>query len=260
MKTTLLALFLSVTLLACKEQKNEKVIHPRDLKLGESFNEFPKVKGEGLAFVKIDSGRKLGDTYAIKFKDTLIAVQDDPKPLADKFFLMRFLNTQKTAVLAQVADSSNLVSPFYIISLKDGETDAIKLERASNGKDDKKVTIGLQEISLSTVLVNNDFVVTLINGMVYPLKRQNDAERIQGRFLLNSGDRSTLVFATSNSLYQVNYKTGETFNLPVTQGKLNAATFTKDIMQNYSWEKSAKGSMFLKEYDSNKIVDLSDFK
>lgn len=260
MKTIVLALFLSVALLACKEQKNEKVIHPRNLKLGERFNEFPKVKGEGLAFVKVDSGRKMGDVYAVKFKDTIISIQDDPKPLANKFFLMRFLNTQKTAILAQVADSSNLVSPFYIISLKDGQTDAIKLERASNGRDDKKITVGLQEISLSTVLINNDFVVTLINGAVYPLKRQNDAERIQGRYLLNSGDRSTIVFATSNSLYQVNYKTGETFNLPVTPGKLNAATFTKDIMQNYRWQKTPKGASFLKEYDNNEIVNLSDFK
>ncbi|MFC3559806.1 hypothetical protein [Pedobacter jamesrossensis] len=260
MKKTLIALFLSAALFACKDQKIEKIIHPRDLKPNESFNEFPKVKGDAFAFVKVDSGKKLGDVYAIKFKDTVISVQNDPKPLADKFFVSRFLNTQKTALLAQVADSSDLVSPFYIISLKNGQIDAIKLERASIGKDDKKVTAGLQEISLSIVLVNNDFVVTLINGNVYPLKRQNDSERIQGRFLLNSADKNTLIFATANSLYQVNYKTGETYDLIVAPGKLNAATFTKDIMQNYRWEKTPKGTSFLKEYDSNKILELSDFK
>lgn len=260
MKKTLVALLLSLAFIACKEQKKEKIIQARNLKLNEAFNEFPKVKGEGLNFVKVDSGDKTDDIYTIKFKDTLISIQDNSKPIANKFILSRFLNTQKTAVLVQTADSLNLVSPFYIISLKDGQIEAIRLTRPSYGAKDKKVSVGLQELSLSTVLINNDFIITLINGNVYPLKRQNEGERIQGRFFLKSGDKNTLVFATDNSLYQVNYKTGETVDLPVVPGKLHAETFFKDIMQNYTWEKSEKGALFLKDNDSNKIFDLSEFK
>jgi len=260
MKITFVAFFLSVALMACKQEKLEKTYEPRALKTGERFNEFPKVKGDALKIVRVDSGKKEGDLFVLKFKDTAIFVQDSPKPLANKFFQPRFLNSQKTAALVQVADGSGLVSPFYIISLKNESPEVIKLDRPSAGANDSKVTSGLQELSLSTVLVNNDFIITLINGQVYPVKRQNDAERIQGKFLFNSSDKKTLVFATSNSLYQVNYITGETINLPASASTLNPATVASNVQQNYHFRQNSKGSLFLEKNDEDKIVDISEFK
>ncbi|GGI29326.1 hypothetical protein [Pedobacter mendelii] len=260
MKTTLAALFLSIALFSCKQEKLEKTYTPRDLRFGESFNETTKSKEDVLKISKIDSGKKDGDIFELKFKDTLITILDRPKPMATKFLSPRFLNTQKTAAIAQVADGSGLVSPFYIVALNNGKPEVIKLSRPSNGANDSKITVGLQEVSLSTILINNDYVVTVINGRVFPVKRQNDGERIQGRFLLNSADKSTLVFAMANSLYQVNYLTGETFNLPVSAQTLDPKTILNNIQQNYSWQKNKKGTLFLKENDNNRIIDISEFK
>ncbi|MCZ4221894.1 hypothetical protein [Pedobacter rhodius] len=260
MKTIVFALFLSVTLFSCKQEKLENTYTPRVLNVGESFNEFPKEKGDALKIVKIDSGRKEGDLFVLKFRDTAILILDKPKPLANRFYQPRFLNTQKTAALVQVADGSGLVSPFYIVSLKNEKPEVIKLDRPSAGANDSKVTAGLQELSLSTVLINNDYIVTLINGKVYPVKRQNEAERIQGKFLFNSSDKKTLVFATANSLYQVNYITGETVNLSVPAATLNPETVASNVQQNYHFKENSKGSLFLEKNDDNKIVDISEFK
>lgn len=260
MKATLLAILLSVTLFSCKQKQLEKTYTPRTLNAGESFNEFPKVKGDALKMFKVDSSHKEGDLFVLKFRDTAILILDNPKPLATKFYQPRFLNSQKTAALVQVADSSGLVSPFYIVSLENEKPEVIKLNRPSAGANDSKITAGLQELSLSTVLINNDYIVTLINGKIYPVKRQNDAERIQGKFLFNSGDKKTLVFATDNSLYQVNYITGETVNLPVPATTLNPETVAGNVQQNYHFKQNSKGSLFLEKNDDNKIVDISEFK
>ncbi|RNL54232.1 hypothetical protein [Pedobacter jejuensis] len=259
MKTTFLALILSVILFSCKQEKLEKTYTPRALVNGESFNETTKSKEDALKLVKVDSGKKDGDVYAITFKDTSIFIQDNPKPLVKQFKAPRFLNTQKTAAIVQVADGTGLVSPFYIVALKDGIPEVVKLDQESNGANDSKFTVGLQEISLSTFLINNDFVVTIINGRVYPVKREHDNERIQGKFLLNSADKSTLVFAMEKSLYQVNYLTGETFDLPVSAETLNPQTIIKNIQQDFSWQKNNKGTLFLKKYDNDRIIDISEF-
>lgn len=260
MKTRFLLFILSFALLSCKQEKLEKTYMPRALANGESFNEFPKDKGNALKVFKVDSGGKEGDLFVLKFRDTAILIQDDPKPLATKFYQPRFMNSQKTAALVQVADSSGLVSPFFIISLKNEKPEVIKLDRASTGANDSKITAGLQELSLSTVLVNNDYIITLINGKIYPVKRQNDSERIQGKFLFSSGDRKTLIFATDNSLYQVNYITGETANLPAPASILDPATVAKNVQQNYHFKQNSKGSLFLEKNDDDKIVDISEFK
>jgi len=260
MKTRLLIFILSIALLSCKQEKLEKTYIPRALNNGESFNEFPKDKNDALKILKIDSGSKAGDLFVLQFRDTAILIKDDPKPLANKFYKPRFMNSQKTAALVQMADSSGLVSPFFIVSVKNGKPEVIKLNRSSTGANDSKVTAGLQELSLSTVLVNNDYIVTLINGKIYPVKRQNDAERIQGTFLYSSGDRKTLVFATANSLYQTNYITGEAVNLPVPASILDPATVAKNVQQNYHFKQNAKGSLFLEKNDDDKIVDISEFK
>ena len=260
MRTSLIALFLSVALFSCKQEKIDKTYKPRALAAGESFNDFPKDKGDALKIAKVDSGRKEGDLFVVKFRDTAILIQDDPRPLATKFYQPKFLNSQKTAALIQVADSSGLVSPFYIVSLKNEKPEVIKLDRPSNGANDRKITVGLKELSLSTILVNNDYIITLINGKVYPLKRQNEAERIQGQFLFSSGDRKTLIFATAKSLYQVNYITGETVNLTAPASILDPATVATNVQQNYHFKENAKGSLFLEKNDDNKIVDISEFR
>jgi hypothetical protein len=94
-----------------------------------------------------------------------------------------FINTQKTAVLVQVANETGKMAPFYIIYLKDGQTEVISLNKPSKGAEDKKYTNGLEELTRSNILVNNDFFITTINSRVYPVKRQNPDERIQGKFL-----------------------------------------------------------------------------
>lgn len=260
MKTTLLALFLSITLLACKPGSNEKTYTPRALMADESFNEFPKSKDEILTIVKTDSGKV--DLSAIQFKDTTVSIKKDPKPLANKFTDARYLNSQKTAVLVQVADGSGLVSPFYIILLKSGKLEVIDLDRPSNGKNDRTVTKGIEEMSRTSFIVNNDFLITSVNGKVYPIKRQVPDERIQGKFFMYSGDRTTLVFLTANSLYQVNYQTGETLVLPVDANLLNQPeTLIGNIQQGYSWVKNNRGTSFLiKNPDEDRVVDIKEFK
>jgi len=260
MKTTLLALFLSITLLACKPGSQEKTLVPRALTADESFNEFPKSKDEILTIVKTDSGKV--DLSAIQFKDTTISIKKDPKPLANKFSEARYLNSQKTAVLVQVADGSGLVSPFYIILLKNGKLDVIDLDKSSNGKNDRNVTKGLEEISRTSFIINNDFLITSVNGNVYPIKRQVPEERIQGKFFMYSSDRKTLVFLTATSLYQVNYQTGETLNLPVDASLLNQPeTLVGNIQQGYSWVENERGTSFLlKNPDEDRVVDIKEFK
>ncbi|PWS26479.1 hypothetical protein DHW03_17015 [Pedobacter yonginense] len=260
MKITFLALFLSVSLLACKPRKNEKTYSPRALTTNESFNEFPDAKDNILTIVQHESSDV--DLFAIQYKDTIISIKKDPKPVASKFSEARYLNSQKTALLVQVADGSGLVSPFYIVYLKNGNLQVIDLDRASKGKNDSKITKGLEEISRTSFIVNNDFLITSVNGTVYPIKRQEPNERIQGKFFMYSSDRTTLVFLTENSLYQVNYKTGETLNLPVDASLLNQPeTLVSNIQQGYSWIRNDRGTLFLlKNPDEDRIVDIKEFK
>ncbi len=261
MKTTVLALILSVTLFACKPGKLETAYIPKAY-ANDDFNEFPKVKNQTLEIIKIEPETPEGkESFSLKFKDTTIAIQDHPKPLANKFKEARFINTQKTAALVQVEDGTGLVSPFYVVSLTDGKVGVTSLYKESNGKNDKKYTKGIQEMSLSNIIVNNDFAIALVNGKIYPIKRQNDSERIQGDFLFNSSDKKTLVFVTGNSLYQVNYRTGETNNLTLPAKVAQSSNVAEEIRRGYSWATNAKGTTFLKQNpDEDRIVDISEFK
>ncbi|WP_231462218.1 MULTISPECIES: hypothetical protein [unclassified Pedobacter] len=259
MKVTYLFVLISICFFSCSESKLEKTIVANNFTGEENFNTTPKSKKDILTFKKVDSSNVNAITYNVKYKDTVISVKNDPKPVASIFLQPRFLNTQKTAAIVQVADSSGLVSPFYIISLHNGQPEVTKLDRPSNGAMDSKITKGLEELTLSIFLLNNDYVVTIINGRVYQLKRQNDAERIQGRFILYSPDKTTFVFATKTSLYQTNYKTGESVDLKASSDLLapeNMANFNN----NFTWYKNAKGTSFLKVSDPDRVVELSEFK
>ncbi len=261
MKITVLAIFLSVSLFACKPGKLETVYTPKAY-ANDDFNEFPKVQNQTLNIVTIAPETPEGqESYAITFKDTTVAVQDNPKPLANKFKEARFINTQKTAALVQVEDGTGLVSPFYVVSLTDGKVNVTSLNRESKGKNDKEYTKGIEEMSLSNIIVNNDFAIALVNGKIYPIKRQNEDERIQGDFLFNSSDKKTLVFVTGSSLYQVNYRTGETNNLALPAKVAQSSNVADEVRKGYSWATNAKGTSFLKPNpDEDRIVDISEFK
>ncbi|RZK19470.1 MAG: hypothetical protein EOO86_07565 [Pedobacter sp.] len=261
MRNTLLALFLSATLFGCAG-KLEKTLTSKPFTNQDDFNEFPKYKDKILTIEDVyDKNPDSSGGFSVTLKDTALYIQDGSKPIAHKFREARFVNSQKTAVLVQIEDGAGSLSPFYIITLKEGVPNAVALSLASNGKGDKDFAKGLQEITRTTLVVNNDFVVATVRGKVYPIKRKNPGEMIQGNFILYSADKTTLVFAAEKGLYQVNYLTGETLNLPVPASVLNSATMVNEIQQNYSWEKNNRGTLFLKEnLDDDRIVDISEFK
>jgi len=261
MKTTAIAILLSISLFACKQGKLETTYVSKAYN-NEDFNEFPKVKNETLNIVNVEPATPGGkESFTVQFKDTTIAIQDNPKPLANQFKQARFINTQKTAALVQVEDGSGLVSPFYVVALKDGKVSVTSLYKASEGKSDRKYTKGIEEMSLSNIIVNNDFAIALVNGKIYPIKRQSENERIQGDFLFNSSDKQTLVFLTGSSLYQVNYRTGETATLKLPASVMQSGNVANEIRKGYRWATNAKGASFLKQNpDDDRIVDISEFK
>jgi hypothetical protein len=261
MKITLYALFLSVVLFGCgSSEKNYKA---KPFAASNDFNVFPKSKKNVLTILKTDSGAvAAADRFAIQYKDTTIIVDDAPNAAAQKFIVASFINTQKTAVLVQVANDAGKMAPFYIISVNDGKTEVVSLNKPSKGAEDKKYTNGLEELTRSNILVNNDFFITTINSRVYPIKRQNPDERIQGKFFMYSSDKTTLAFLTANSLYQVNTATGETFNLPLPAALINEPeTLVGNIQRDYTWVANANGTSFLKKNaDDDRIVDIKEFK
>ncbi|TDG36731.1 hypothetical protein EZJ43_05450 [Pedobacter changchengzhani] len=263
MKNINLVLLLTIFLCACKESKMEHILIPRALQTGESFNEFPKSKVEifNFAVVKPNANELLSE-YQITFKDTVLIVDKQPKPQVTKFLNPTYLNSQKTAIVAQVADGTGLVSPFYIFCYKNNKLEAVALNKTSNGKNDAKVTKGLEKLSRASILIDNDYLLTTVNGKVFPIKRQEPNERIQGKIFMVSRDASTLIFLTANSLYQVNYLSNESFNLPLDSKMLNdESQLYNKVQQNYSWFKNANGTLFLKgNLDDNRIVDIKEFK
>ncbi|MNY05200.1 hypothetical protein D3C86_1379110 [compost metagenome] len=137
----------------------------------------------------------------------------------------------------------------------------ISLYRPSTGKQDTKYTTGIIKVGRAGYVVNNDFYITNVNAQVYLIKRQNPNERIQGQFILNSPDKSTLVFLTEKSLYQVHYVSddvhNETFSKAVPQ---SAADLPEWVRNNFMWQKNKKGITFLKFNDSDRIVDIREFQ
>lgn len=263
MKITLYALFLSVVLLSCGLGNTEKNYKARPMGTSEDFNVFPKSKKNILTIVKTDSGAlAYADRFAIKSKDTTITIEDAANAPAKKFLSASFINTQKTAVLVQVANETGKKAPFYIIYLKDGNTDVVSLNKPSKGAEDKKFTNGLEELTRTSILVNNDFFINTVNSKVYPVKRENEAERIQGKFFMYSSDKTTLVFLKANELYQVNVATGETFTLPLPAELTSAPeTMISNIQSDYTWVPNKNGTPFLKKNaDDNRVVDIKEFK
>lgn len=269
----LLLLLFPVILSSCQKKEKTKTYVSRALAATEDFNQY-QGPGEAVALtiVKTDStvntskdGSVPQDRFSIKFRDTTVSIQNhlsDKNPVASQFSVAEFLNTQKTTILVQGADSSGLVAPFYLISLKNNKLDIVSLYRASNGKEDQKFTRGLNKVGRSGYMINNDFFITTVNAKVYTLKRQIPEERIQGLYFVTSSDRNTLVFMGASALYEVHYPTGSVFTQPLPskvpkeQGSVYAW-----IQNNFSWQKNAQGISFLKaDKDDNRIVDIREFK
>ena len=268
----LIMLCFVAVLLGCKADKPEKVYHPRALVAGEDFNTYAKNDETPLAvFKQVEDGtiKKVADTEAnniltVKFRDTIVQIQPDPADkgnVIDKFAVAQFLNTQKTSLLVQGADSSGLIAPFYLLSLKNNQLDVVSLYRPSKGKRDVKLTKGMIAVGRSGYLINNDYFVTYVNAKVYTIKRQNPDERIQGEYFINSADKKTFVFLMDDAFYQVHYPSNETFTQPFKQAPSSKSALFSWVQANFSWQKNDKGISFLKQnQDSDRIVDIREFK
>ena len=270
MKLQYLMLLLSVLFLGCQKNEDGKVYPSRSLTTNEDFNQFEKGNEKSLTVDKYEDKNEEGaaqanEAFGIKFKDTTVRIQnvlsEKGEPVS-RFSVAEFLNTQKTALLVQAADSTGLVAPFYLVSLKNGQLDVVRIYRSSKGKEDNRFTKGLSRIGRSGYLINNDYFITTVNAKVYPLTRQNPDERIQGLHFMNSTDKKTLVFLVSSSLYQVNYPTGEAFTQPLgAKVPQRPAELFQWIQQNYTWQTNANGVSFLKSNkDDNRVIDISEFK
>ncbi len=268
MKKTLYALVLSVLFFSCQQnQENAATYTPRVLTANEKFNGY--LEGSDSAFTVLvhkdeASSSEVKEEFKVKFRDTLVKIQinkADPNSATEKFSSVQFINTQKTTMLVQISDKSGLTAPCYLLSVKDGKLEVISLYRPSTGKQDTKYTTGIIKVGRAGYVVNNDFYITNVNAQVYLIKRQNPNERIQGQFILNSPDKSTLVFLTEKSLYQVHYVSddvhNETFSKAVPQ---SAADLPEWVRNNFMWQKNKKGITFLKFNDSDRIVDIREFQ
>jgi len=267
MKTTIYTALLSVILFSCKNNENSKTYTPREITKNESFNIYSERADTAIKVIQLDADSKDSDKsqelFSVKFRDTTINIQADKADAAakiDKFSSATFVNTQKTALLVQVADSSGLVAPFYLIVNRDEQPEIVSLYKSSSGKEDIKFTKGLVKVGRDGYVVNNDFFITNVNAKVYVLKRQNDDERIQGEFFMKSPDKQTLVFLQQSNLYQVNYITGQTFTQPLSPDARKAADIFNFIQQNYMWQKEKNGTNFLKAINSDRIVNIQEFK
>lgn len=271
MKARFYAVLFIAGLFGCQQGQMEKVYHPRALTANDDFNTYPKQNDVPFTVLKpvVNEEQKTGsvkpELFSVKFRDTIVSIQineADKNAVVDKFTLAQFVNTQKTCLLVQIADQSGLVAPFYLLTLKNDQIEVISLYRPSTGKQDREMTKGMIRVSSTGYLINNDFFVTNVNAKVYPIKRQNQKERIQGEFFLKSADKHTLVFLLSDSFYEVHYPTGETFTQPFTAGvPTNKGRLYSWVQSNFSWQKNGKGISFLKaNMDNDRIIDISEFK
>ncbi len=268
MKSKLYALLLLVCLYSCKNAPAEQSYVPRPLAENEDFNHYPKKPEDVLKVVLAPAGEQMEadekESFQVKFKDTLIRIQPDEKDktfLKDRFSLADVVNTQKTCVLVQLEGSLKTEAPFFLISANIGKVEVVSLYRASNGAGDEQFTKGMVRVGKSGYLINNDVFVTTVNAKVYPIKRQNESERIQGQFFMQSKDKTTLVFLTHDAFYQVHYPTGSVYTAPLPKkAPKDISNVYKWIQNNYKWKKNGKGIEFLQYVDDNAIVDISEFK
>lgn len=263
MKLFLFALTVITLSVGCnKKEEQTKTYLPRILTKNESFNHYPEQKSDSLTIFNVVNSKP--QQFSVRFRDTTISIQtdaSDKNKTADKFTSAQFINTQKTCLLVQLADSTGLVGPSYLVSLKGKELEVVSLYRASNGSQDQKFSTGINRIGAAGYLVDNDFFITNVNAKVYLIKRQNPAERIQGQFLLMSPDRQTAVFLVQRSLYQVHYPSAEvsteSLKGDVPQDIPGVYAW---IQNNYSFQKNKKSISFLKYNDDDRIVDIKEFK
>jgi len=271
MKLIFYVLLLSIVAFGCQQKEQEKTLVPRSLTTDENFNQFSKDKKNVLSIyqtkdsaIKKRADRLPNQSYHVKLGDTAVSIQmnaDDKSTVVNTFSFAEFLNTQKTSLLVQIADNSGLVAPFYIISLKNDQLEAVSLYKASTGKEDKKFTKGLDMIGRSAYLINNDYLLTRVNSKIYTVKRQNPEERIQGPFFINSPDKETLIFLLASALYEVHYPTGTVYTQPLpSKMPAETAALYKWIQSNYSWQRNESGISFLKKnIDDNRIINIEDF-
>jgi hypothetical protein len=271
MKSIITLVAISFILFSCTSSNTDVTYKPQVVSANTDYNYHPKDTDPKLILVQV---KESGNTapaeeeeasFGVKFGDTTVHIQldgGDPESSHQTFSFAKFINTQQTAMLVQVADQSGLVAPFFIIAVKDGQLQVNRLYRASKGKLDKEVTRGLKAVGNSGYLINNDFFVTNVNAKVYLIKRQNEAERIQGEFFLQSSDRQTLVFLVQSAFYQVHYPTAENFTqpLPASLPMVNAEIY-KWVQANSNWVKNGQGISFLKAAaDDNRIRTIDEFR
>jgi hypothetical protein len=271
MKSIFALIFLSFVFFGCQSNKTEVTYVPQVLSANTDFNFHPKETDAKLSLVKHNlpanapASEAEKETFGVKFGDTTVRIQldnRDPESAHKEFSFVKFINTQQTAMLVQIADRSGLVAPFFIIAVKDGQLQVHQLYRASNGKRDRDITRGVKAVGSSGHLVNNDYFVTNVNAKVYLIKRQNPNERIQGDFFIQSSNRQTLVFLVPSAFYQVHYPTGENFTqaLPASLPMVNAAIY-KWVQATCSWVKNAQDISFLKASpEDNRIRNVDEFK
>lgn len=254
MKAAVYALFITLFLTSCSYKEIEKTYVPDQIQSNRTFNGYADEKDSTLSFIAHKDSKStaaLGANpkiwYQVKFGDTVVKVQTNPADPASgnkKFIRGKFLNTQKTTLLAQIADSTGLAAKFYLIALKDHALQATELSRPSAGQSNKAL-IGLIEVGRSGYVVNNDFFVSYVNPKVYYLKRINPDERINGQFFLKSPDSQTLAFLMPNSeLYQVSYATNETYTVPLGMDASQEGIYAF-AEQNFTWIKNERGVQFL---------------
>ncbi|MET4142358.1 hypothetical protein [Pedobacter sp. UYP1] len=264
MKLSLVAIALIILSAGCNQQDQKvKNYTPRTLTNNEVFNDFPTNASDSISV--LSNNEEKGETFGAKFRDSTVHIQTDAADQSKgpaKFASAQFINKQKTALLVQIADSSGLVPRPFLIAVKNGGLEVISLYRPSKGKEDLKFSEGVKKIGATGYLVNNDFFITNVTAKVYLVKRQNPEERIQGKVLLMSPDKQTIIFAVKDFLYQVNYRTDEVVNEPIVAGspKGDEAAFNKWITTNYAFTKNKSGNTFLKYHDDNRIVDMKEFK
>lgn len=261
MKKVLYLFALSALIYSCGKKEVSATYTPRVLTVTEKFNESTEGPDTALKVIKYSSDEKDAsskDLVSVTFRDTIVNIKlgETDSSATGKFASANFINTQKTALLVQVADQSGK-APYFIVALKEGKLDVVSLYRPSNGKMDLEFTKGAIPVGRNGYVVNNDFFVANVTAKVYVLKRQKPEERIQGEFIANSPDRTTLAFLTSqtSSLYQVNYVANQSLDLPIS--KEVSSDVYRYVQKNFSWQPTNGGIYFFKP---DKVVDISAFK
>lgn len=267
MRNLIFALLLSVLFIGCQQKQDPVMVYtPRLLTTNEKFNDSPVGKESTFEIIvkQNDDTHELKEEYKIKFHDTLVRIlmnKADPSSATERFSYAQFINSQKTTLLVQIADESGLPGPIYILALKGGMLNVASLYRPSTGDHDITLTKGIVQLGRAGYVINNDFYVTNVSARVYLLKRLDPEERIQGEFILSSPDKATLVFLTPTSLYQVHYESDVVFNEKISKPALDSTEEKLAwIRDNFSWEKNKKGITFLKFTDSDRIVDIKEFR